>query len=195
MSTTRTRARFVALLGGVALVVVACGRAVTVAPAAWTGGPISASSRAVRGPCTVGSGATPCPTDGPRIGDCPVFPGDNWWNTDISNYPVDPNSSRYLARIAQIGGSFVHPDFGSNPSYGIPYTVVGATQPLVPITYNPYGSESDPGPFPIPLNARVEAGSDRHVLVVQQGACQLFELFAAQRSGNGWTAGSGRASR
>jgi hypothetical protein len=104
---------------------------------------------------------------------------------------VHPSSAAYLARIAQIGGSFVHPDFGSNPSYGIPYVVVPAGQPAVPITYTAYGSQSDPGPFPIPLDAPVEGGSDRHVLAVQQGSCQLYELFAASRSGGGWAAASG----
>ena len=38
----------------------------------------------------------------------------------------------------------------------------------------------------------VEGGSDRHVLVVQQGTCKLYELFAAERSGDGWEAGSAR---
>ena len=63
-------------------------------------------------------------------------------------------------------------------------------QPLVPITYDAYGDESDPGPFPIPLNAPVEAGSDHHILVVRQGTCDLYELFAAHRTTNGWAAAS-----
>lgn len=54
-----------------------------------------------------------------------------------------------------------------------------------------YGDESDPGPFPIPLDAPVGGGNDRHVLVVQQGTCHLFELFVARRSGAGWVAESG----
>jgi hypothetical protein len=120
-----------------------------------------------------------------------VFPADNWWNTDISGYPVHPNSANYLRRIAEVGGDFVHPDFGSNPGYGIPYVAVPQSQPLVPITYTSFGNESDPGPFPIPLDAPVEGGSDRHVLVVQQGSCILYELFGAQRSGSGWAAASG----
>ena len=66
-----------------------------------------------------------------------------------------------------------------------------ATQPNVSITYVAYGSESDPGPFPIPLTAPVEGGSDAHVLVMQQGTCHLFELYAARRSGSGWNADSG----
>ncbi len=85
------------------------------------------------------------------------------------------------------------PDTGSNPEYGIPFVVVPSTQPLVPVRYTAYGDESDPGPFPIPLDAPVEGGGDRHVIVVQQGTCRLIELYAAERSGSGWAAESGAA--
>ena len=55
--------------------------------------------------------------------------------------------------------------------------------------YDAYGDESDPGPFPIPQNAPIEGGAsatgDRHVIAVQQGTCELFELFAARPSGGG----------
>lgn len=37
--------------------------------------------------------------ESPMPGDCPVFPADNPWNTDISDYPVDPNSDDYIASI------------------------------------------------------------------------------------------------
>ena len=69
--------------------------------------------------------------------------------------------------------------------------VVPKSQPFVPITFNAYGSESNPGPYPVPLNAPVESGSDRHVLVVDSGNCHLYEMFAAQRVGGGWTCASG----
>src|ERR1041385_2875533 len=29
----------------------------------------------------------------------PLFPADNWWNLDIGNWPVDPNSSKYISFI------------------------------------------------------------------------------------------------
>ena len=96
-----------------------------------------------------------------------------------------------IARIQGIGGRNLHPDFGENPSYGIPFVVVPAGQALVSIHYTAYGSQSDPGPFPIPLSAPVESGSDAHVLVVRQGTCDLFELFAASRTNAGWDAQSG----
>lgn len=129
----------------------------------------------------------------PTLGGCTVFPADNAWNRDISTDPVDPRSAAYVASISAEGDSFLHPDFGSNPEYGIPYVIVPASQPLVPIVYNEYPDESDPGPHPIPLNAPVEAGGDRHVLVVRQGECKLYELYHAELlpSGSGWSAGSG----
>lgn len=128
----------------------------------------------------------------PREYSCPIFPASNPLNQDISRAPVDPNSARYIAAIG--AGGHLHPDFGTNPSYGIPYTVVGSGQPKVPIRFTEFGEESNPGPYPIPGNAPVEGAGeagDRHVLVVQRGSCKLYELYAARRSGAGWEAGSG----
>jgi hypothetical protein len=127
---------------------------------------------------------------GPHLGGCPMFPANNAWNTEIASAPLHPQSVEIIAHIQRIGTSRnLHPDVGS--TFGIPFVVVPATQPLVPITYTDFGDESDPGPFPIPLDAPVEAGSDAHVLVLQEGTCQLFELFGAQQSGAGWLAASG----
>ena len=126
------------------------------------------------------------------VTECAVFPPDNPWNTDISGYPVHPSSAAYIASISGSGGNgFLHADFGSNPDYGIPYVVVPASQPPVPITFIEYGDESDPGPYPVPLDAPVEAGSDRHVLALQPTRCRLYELYRAERAGAGWEAGSG----
>ena len=140
---------------------------------------------------------TPPPTAsaGPTVGGCPIFPPTNAWNTDVSATALHPRSAQIIAKIQSVGGDFLHPDFGENPDYGIPFVVVPANQSLVPILYTAYGDESDPGPFPIPANAPIEGGvaatGDRHVLVVRQGPCELFELFVARRSGSGWAADSG----
>jgi hypothetical protein len=129
---------------------------------------------------------------GPREYSCPLFPASNPLNEDVTHVPVDPNSARYITAIG--AGLHLHADFGANPSYGIPYTVVGPHQPKVPIKFSEFGEESDPGPYPIPPGAPVEGAGeegDRHVLVLQQGSCRLYELYAARRSGAGWEAGSG----
>jgi hypothetical protein len=126
------------------------------------------------------------------------FPADNLWNKDISSSPVDPNSAAVINYIGPTIG--LHPDFGSgqyNGSYiGIPYTVVDSSQPLIAITYNAYGSESDPGPMPIPLAAPVEGypnpgNGDRHVLVLDSANCFLYELYGSAPASASWTAGSG----
>ena len=158
------------------------------------------STPAPTAPPTVSPTAAPTTTPAPppagrapSVGGCRIFPADNPWNTDVSNSPVDPNSAAYLASM-NAATTNLHPDFGSNPTYGIPYTTVGAGQQPVPVSFD-YASESDPGPYPIPPNAPVEGGpgasGDRHVLVVDTSACKLYELYAAQFVGPGWHAGSG----
>jgi hypothetical protein len=128
----------------------------------------------------------------PQEGGCPIFPADNPLNQEIAHAPVNPNSAKY---IESIGASVhLHADFGTPASYGIPYAVVGSHQPRVPIHFTEYGEESNPGPYPIPPNAPVEGAGeegDRHVLVLQEGVCKLYELYGAQRTASGWNAGSG----
>jgi hypothetical protein len=129
---------------------------------------------------------------------CPLFPPDNIWHADVSRLPVHPRSGAYLTAMGR--GAGIHADFGSGTweggPIGIPYTVVPASQPKVPVRFG-YAGESDPGPYPVPPDAPVEggpdAGGDRHVLVVQAGTCRLYELFDAHRDGAGWRAGSGAA--
>jgi len=128
----------------------------------------------------------------PREAGCPVLPASNALNRDISRAPVDPRSASYIASIGAT--AHLHPDFGTNRSYGIPYAIVAANQPKVPIAFTEYGEESDRGPYPIPPWAPVEGSGvegDRHVLVLQRGSCRLYELYSASRSGAGWAAGSG----
>ena len=138
------------------------------------------------GPAPPGAPADPF-AGSPRIGDCPVFPRDNPWNTDISQAPVLPAYTGTFPAAMRLW-----PDFGGAGAYGIPFVSVPAGQPLVPVTFE-VADESDPGPYPIPPDAPVEGGSDRHVLAVRQGDCRLFELYAAERAGPGWTAYSGAA--
>lgn len=126
---------------------------------------------------------------GPTLAGCPIFPPDNAWNRDVSRDPVDTRSAAYIASILD-DRTYLHADFGGGGAYGIPYTVVEANQPRVPVSFQ-YDEESDPGPYPIPPNVAIEQGSDAHVLVLQKGTCMLYELFAARSVGSGWQAGSG----
>lgn len=128
----------------------------------------------------------------PIIAGCQIFPASNWWNTDISNYPLDPLSSQYIDALP----GNLHPDFGHDPHYGIPFNIVPANQPKVPVTFG-YSSQSNPGPYPIPPNAQIEGGrhatGDRHVLMLQKGKCKLYEMWDAYPvdGGKSWRAGSG----
>jgi hypothetical protein len=125
------------------------------------------------------------------------FPADNAWNQDISAAAVDPNSA---AIISFIGGSIpLHPDFGSGlyqgQSMGIPYLIVGSQQSKLNVNFSAYGDESDPGPMPIPLIAPIEgypnpASGDRHVLVLDNSNCWLYELYSSYPGTSDWTAGS-----
>ncbi|MFK8024085.1 MAG: hypothetical protein AB8G26_09010 [Ilumatobacter sp.] len=132
----------------------------------------------------------------PSIGGCQVFPADNPWNTPVASSPVHPRSAAFISSIQATGSNNLHPDFGENPAYGIPYVVVPEGEPLVPITYDAFGDESDPGPFPVPLDAPIEGVSgattgDRHAIALRRGTCELFELYLARPGAVGWTAASG----
>ena len=90
---------------------------------------------------SVRGGALPLPL--------PLFPADNWWNLDISSWPVDANSTNYVAFINNGGTRRLHPDFGGNAGsgfsiYGMPYAVVTnvSNGDLNAVQFQ-YSSESD----------------------------------------------------
>ncbi len=152
-------------------------------------------------PTTPGSGNPPGgnpPGGDPGLGpNVPLngwrpFPDDNPWNTPVDGSPVDPNSAKIIASIGL--DDPLHPDFGTEPTYGIPYIVVTGSTPTVAVSFD-YADESDPGPYPIPGNAPIEGGSnssgDRHILVIDRDNKMLYELFDAHPGSSGWTAGSG----
>ena len=94
-------------------------------------------------------------------------------------------------------------DFGSGvwegAPIGIPYVVVCGSQTKYPVTFrgnatdDNYGSESDAGPYAIPLNAPIEGNGvgDKHVIAVDKENKVLYELYNATVNGNHWEASSG----
>jgi hypothetical protein len=82
----------------------------------------------------------------------PLFPANNWWNLDISGWPVDPHSANYIAFINNGGTRRLHPDLGGDAStpqdpyatYGMPYAVVSGvtSSDLVAVDFL-YWDESD----------------------------------------------------
>jgi hypothetical protein len=119
---------------------------------------------------------------------CSVFPDDNVWNMDIRRLPIHSQSGRWK-RSSHAGSTRLHPDFGP-PSYGIPFDVVPSSHEKVSIDFQ-YDDESDPGPYPFGGDVRIEGGSDRHAIMIDEGTCRLYELFAVRRNGGHPTAGSG----
>ena len=127
------------------------------------------------------------------LGGARLFPADNHWNLPIDERPVDPGSMGYLVGIGL--GTPLHPDFGTNRLgtvlFGIPYLVVDGSKVEqwydVPLDY---GSQSDPGPYPIPDDPPIEEGGDRHLLVLDRESDTLYELFKLHLD-PGWEAGSG----
>lgn len=123
-----------------------------------------------------------------------IFPADNPWNKDISNSATDPYNTQI---INSISSSVLKADFGSglwdNAPIGIPYIVVCGSQKKININYTDYGDESDPGPFPIPLNAPIEGNGngDSHVISLDVENGMLYELFNARVNGDHWDASSG----
>ncbi|MCR9143432.1 MAG: hypothetical protein NXI24_14375 [bacterium] len=135
---------------------------------------------------------------GPGIGNCPVFPAADIWNTRIDRAPVHSRSNAYVNSIG--ANTRFHPDFGSGTwqgaPIGIPYQIVDNSTPMRSVRFQ-YASESDPGPYPIPNNPLIEGGpdsdGDRHIIAIRPSDCTLFELFAAypEQGGRAWRAGSG----
>lgn len=148
----------------------------------------------------------------------PLFPRDNWWNTDVSRAPLEPNGQRFIQWIQTSGRRPLHPDCGGDSGdsppnsiiYGMVYAVVPGTQPLVPVVFD-YDDESDHGApgrppgYPIPPEAKtqtrwIEGGlagggddGDRHMLLVDRDHRILYEIYATHWNDalKRWEAGSG----
>jgi hypothetical protein len=162
--------------------------------------------------------ATVPAANGAIPGPLPLFPADNWWNTDISAAPVDANSGNFINFVG--GTRKLHPDFGGEASpgsvsiYGMPYAIVDGGQSKLAVTFA-YWDESDGVnyatgqgvPFyPIPSQAATQphwveggapgnldqrAGSDRHLLIIDCAQRHLYELYNVWYDGTKWRAGSG----
>ena len=168
------------------------------APAS-TRGAVPASTETVRASAEPTPHVTTAPvmtTVVPGAPNCPMFPANNVWNTNISKLPVDSHSAAWLASMDS-STTFLHPDFGPDPGgypFGIPFMVVGSAQPLVKISFL-YASQSDTGPYPFgpdtPIEGGAQAGGDRHAIMVNPDTCILYELWDARYSANDPTAGSG----
>jgi hypothetical protein len=119
----------------------------------------------------------------PQIAGCPVFPASSPWNQDIAGAAVDALSSSYIASIGTDVPLFAN--LGTDSRSGIPYVVVPAEQPRVPIGFT-QDTESDPGPYPIPDDVPIESGDSGHAVIIQRDTCLLYEVYQLQRITDGW---------
>jgi hypothetical protein len=135
-----------------------------------------------------------------------VFPADNPWNTDVSRWPLHPNSKKIIASIG------VDKPFRYNPDMS--FILVPPDQKKVPVKLISYPGESDKGPYPVPDNMPIEGwpvhyqrspklkgltlddvqrdkikeNGDRHALVVDPVNRMLYELYQARKTDTGWVA-------
>ncbi len=136
---------------------------------------------------------------GTMIGSCEIFPRDNAWNVEIDGPEVQVIHT-YDSRLP--ASTPLHPDFGdwTSTHYGIPFSVVPASQADVSTTFTLYPSESDPGPggwvgagvtaYPFFLGMHIEGDpspggtpgslkTGQHAIVLQQGpnGCASWEAW------------------
>jgi hypothetical protein len=114
---------------------------------------------------------------------CSVFPENNIWNARVRDLPLDANSSVYIQSMG--------PDAPLHADFSVPYAVTDGSDGVAEVALS--SDESDRGPYRIPDGAPIEGGGgDAHVIVLDRGACRLYELFAAARVGHlSWQASSG----
>ena len=188
MGLSRHRARLRLL--SVAAVLAALATAGTVA--GLSGGTPAAASRVEPAALVTEETAVP------GAPNCPMFPADNIWNTDISKLPVDSRSAAWL-RSMDSATTDLHPDFGPDQGgypYGIPYAIVTSAHKTVRVKFR-YAGQSNQVPYPLGPDTPIEGGqnapadTDRHALIVNKSTCTLYELWQARYSAKGSTAGSG----
>jgi hypothetical protein len=118
----------------------------------------------------------------PHVAGCPVLPASSPWNRRVDELPVARDSSPVIRAIG--AGAPLQ------PYLGLPLTIVARDTPKVVVRFR-YAAQSDPGPYPIPPHVALEHPPDLHAVIVERGACRLYELWELRRTASGWAAGSG----
>jgi len=137
---------------------------------------------------------------GSMFGGCPLFAPTYAYNQDVSGLSPDPSSATYIASLKSLA-----PDIAAEFPGGEFYNIVPSTQTNVPVqAASAYGFLPDGGFFfdgdaglaslkaPIPPGVIYEnmgtANADHHMMVLEQGSCILYELYAENPSSatTGW---------
>ena len=135
-----------------------------------------------------------------------ILPLDNPWNEDVSHLLPLTNSG---AMITQIKADLKSNRQTLQAFYEMNYVLVPDNQTNIPITFELYGDESDPSPYPIPSSMPVEMwpvgtgnytlqqwqqtddGSDRHSIIVMPGAGYIWETWETLLVSGAWQASNG----
>lgn len=146
---------------------------------------------------------SPCANINDEVEQIQIFPTSHPLNADVSSSPVDSRSTNIVNFIMENFQGGLKADFGSGlwqgAPIGIPFVAVCNEQAKVPIVFRGnnydgnYGSESDAGPYPIPLDAPIEGNGsgDSHVIAVDIDNNKLYELYNASATNSAWEASSG----
>lgn len=138
-----------------------------------------------------------------------IMPVTNPWNEDISKRPLLVNSD---AMIAQIISDLATNRRALRIFFEMNFALVPDNQPLAPIRFFNYPTESDPSPYPIPSILPIETwpketgslslrdwqmdtnnvGGDRHSIMVQPGTGGIWETWLTKLKADGsWDASNG----
>jgi hypothetical protein len=136
---------------------------------------------------------------GPTIAGCPLFPPDYPYNVDVSHAPLDPGSKTYIDNLTARAGAIVAEYPGDEYA-----NVVPSSQPFVAVgTTSAYGFDTSdafvqndgtgataPIPSDVVYENMTDPNSDHHMMIVEQGTCQLYELYSYNPSSatTGWEA-------
>ena len=118
---------------------------------------------------------------------CTVFPaGDPYYNQNVSDAAVDPNSAAYIAAAEQAGdtGPFFASTGVEEANFATNATPLVKVRPLV--SYHPF-----PQPYPWQSGYYIEPLGDEHAIVVQTQSCHLYESYETTYSGGVLSAFSG----
>ena len=135
-----------------------------------------------------------------------ILPADHPINTEVSAWPVHPDSAKIVGSIGADKPLRYNTDMG--------FILVPPDQKKVDLRILAYPAESDPGPYPIPDAVPIEGwpayyrrdrpeprptldevqrdvrtwGGDRHAIVLDPAGMKLYEFFVMRRTGEGWAA-------
>jgi len=133
-----------------------------------------------------------------------VFPANNPWNQDVSDWPLHPNSKNLIASIGAEKPLRYNPDMA--------FVLVPPHQKKIEVKLGEIAEESDPGPYPVPDITPIEGwpvhyqreksqqtlddvqrnsenvDGDRHAIVIDPANRVLYEFYQMQKTDNGWQA-------